>query len=123
MYHSTETAVLKELFDSLSAADTGILSMLTLYFWTCPLQTSYDLGGIFHASFKSFRINHTQYVRYDESTSTLPLCCSAATASALEPILFFLLYTVNLVRLDCNHICTLMTQAYGTCRPCASGQP
>ena len=74
-HHSTETAVLKVLSDILSAVDTGNLSMLTLLDLSAAfdtvnhpillrqLQTSYGLGVVVHAWFRSYLANHTQYVR------------------------------------------------------------
>ena len=89
MYKTAETAVLKVLSDILSAVDTGNLSMLTLLvllaafdtvdhpILLCRLQTSYGLGGVVHAWFRSYLANR---IRNMSAAVNPPrhhcLCCS-----------------------------------------------
>jgi len=113
--HSTETAVLKILADTLLALDSGDLAMLTLLDLSAAfdsvdhdtrlnrLQKSYGLGGQMLNWFASYLCGRVQHVRTSAACSTpSAVLYGVPQGSVLGPILF-LLYTAILLQLVKRH--------------------
>ena len=135
--HSTKTAVLKVLADTLLALDSGDLAMLTLLDLSAAfdsvdhdtllkrLQKSYGLGGQVLSWFASYLRGRVQHVRTSAACSTpSAVLYGVPHGSVLRPILF-LLYTADLLQLVKRHQLIPHayaddTQIYGFCRPADS---
>jgi len=133
-YHATsETAILRVLYNILLALDFGDIAVLTLLDLSAAfdsvdhatllqwLQISYGLGGSVIAWFASYLNNRTQYVRLPATRSTeLAVLCGVPQGLVLRPILF-LLNTADLLQLVRRHqlhphAYADDTQIYGSCR-------